>query len=67
MTFRDVELLFGSLKECPKCGQRDGFWLVVRYERRYLQCKHCGSMLEFCEVHSTSKKGEPFKGFFRSI
>ncbi|MBS7621172.1 hypothetical protein KEJ32_03550 [Candidatus Bathyarchaeota archaeon] len=67
VSFKDFELLFASLKECPKCRQKDGFWLVIKPGHRYLQCKHCGSMIEFCEVFPTSKKGEPLRGFLRGV
>jgi len=61
----EVETFHRSLKVCPKCGSSEGFWLVARLDRSYVQCKHCGDMLEFCEIFSVAKKSGSPKKFFK--
>ena len=52
MTLEEIESFRRSLKVCPKCGSREGFWFTIKPEGGYGQCKHCGAVLEACEVYS---------------
>jgi transposase-like protein len=52
---------------CPKCNSREGFWLGIRRNHAYVQCKGCGASFELFEVFSFGEKGEAPKHlkFFR--
>ncbi len=67
MDIKEIEDFLKSLKACVKCGSVEGFWLVAKFDRCYVQCKHCGEMLEFCEVFSPpSKGGKEIRRFLKS-
>jgi transcription elongation factor Elf1 len=64
LSLDEVEALRRSLKVCPKCGSSEGFWLTAKRDAGYVQCKHCGAVIELCEVHSIeagAKKGSQSK------
>jgi len=52
LSLEEVEAFRRSLKVCPKCGLSEGFWLTAKRDRSYVQCKHCGAIIELCEVFS---------------
>jgi translation initiation factor 2 beta subunit (eIF-2beta)/eIF-5 len=60
LTLEELEAFRQSLKSCPKCGSNEGFWLTANREKSFLQCKHCGAILEICEVFSSSEKHKGF-------
>jgi len=66
LSFEEIEKFANSLKTCPKCGSIEGFWLAANKEKSYAQCKHCGAILEFCEVLSYSDKPQR-KNAFRKL
>ncbi|RLI20457.1 hypothetical protein DRO54_06265 [Candidatus Bathyarchaeota archaeon] len=45
-----------KLKECPICGSKDGFWFIMKGERRYAQCKSCGAEFMLCTIYSLEKE-----------
>lgn len=57
----EIEAFAKTLKTCPKCGSSEGFWLAANLGKSYAQCKHCGAILEFCEVLSSRDKGKVSK------
>lgn len=57
----EIEGFAASLKVCLKCGSSEGFWLVANREKSYAQCKHCGAVLEFCEVLEHNRKDQATK------
>lgn len=59
MSLEEIEAFANSLRTCPKCGSSEGFWLAANREKSYAQCKHCGAILEFCEVLSYSDTPKP--------
>jgi translation initiation factor 2 beta subunit (eIF-2beta)/eIF-5 len=59
LSLEEIEAFANSLKTCPKCSSNEGFWLVANREESYAQCKHCGAILEFCEVLSYSENSKP--------
>lgn len=64
MNLDEVEDFHRSLKACPKCGSSEGFWLTPKRNTGYVQCKHCGALLEPVEAFSIregAKKGEQGK------
>jgi translation initiation factor 2 beta subunit (eIF-2beta)/eIF-5 len=67
LSLDEIEAFASSLKSCPKCGSGEGFWLVANRERSYVQCKHCGAILEFCEVLSHPEKAKGSKSAFRKL
>jgi DNA-directed RNA polymerase subunit RPC12/RpoP len=46
----------GRLNLCPKCGSKEGFWLGVKRNHAYVQCKGCGASFELFEVFALSEK-----------
>jgi hypothetical protein len=66
LALEEIEAFCWGLKECPKCGSSEGFWLVAKLNRSYVQCKHCGDILEFCEFFPVAKKSGFSKRLFRS-
>ncbi|MEM1540435.1 MAG: hypothetical protein QXJ07_03530 [Candidatus Bathyarchaeia archaeon] len=52
---------------CPKCNSREGFWLGIRRNHAYVQCKGCGANFELFEVFAVGERGEAPKHlkFFR--
>lgn len=52
---------------CPKCNSREGFWLGVKRNHAYVQCKGCGASFELFEVFAIGEKSEAPKHlkFFR--
>ena len=67
MSLEEIEAFANSLKICPKCSSNEGFWLTASREKSYAQCKHCGAILEFCEVLSYTEKGKLSKSVFRKL
>lgn len=64
MSLEEIEAFRRSLKVCPKCGSSEGFWLTAKLDTSYVQCKHCGAIIELCEVLSkerAAKKRAPSK------
>jgi transcription initiation factor TFIIIB Brf1 subunit/transcription initiation factor TFIIB len=56
-----------SESKCPKCGSNEGFWLAANREKSYAQCKHCGAVLEFCEVLSYTDKDKRSRSAFKKL
>jgi translation initiation factor 2 beta subunit (eIF-2beta)/eIF-5 len=67
LSLEEIEAFASSLKVCPKCGSGEGFWVAANREKSYAQCKHCGAILEFCEVLSYREKGQTSKGVFKKL
>jgi transcription elongation factor Elf1 len=65
LSLEEIEAFYKSLSKCPKCNSAEGFWLTATHERSYVQCKHCGTILEICEVFQESAGNKKSKGFFR--
>ena len=58
LRLEEIEALAGHFNVCPKCGSREGFWLGVKRDRGYVQCKGCGASFELFEVFSFGEKRE---------
>jgi len=56
MGLEEIEAVYSAFKNCPKCGSKEGFWLSVKSDTEYIQCKHCGALFEICEVFSTGRE-----------
>ncbi|MCJ7423706.1 hypothetical protein MUP01_05500 [Candidatus Bathyarchaeota archaeon] len=67
MALEEIEAYRRSLRTCPKCSSSEGFWLASNRERSYVQCKHCGAILEICEVFPQAEKGRISGGFLRKL
>ena len=67
MSLDEIDAFARSLKTCPKCGSEEGFWLAANREKSYVQCKHCGAILEFCEVLSHPEKTKDQRTAFRKL
>jgi translation initiation factor 2 beta subunit (eIF-2beta)/eIF-5 len=64
LSLDEIEAFYGSLKNCPKCNSDEGFWLTANRSRSYVQCKHCGAILEIIEAFEGSGKD---KTIFRKL
>jgi len=62
-----IEAFHKNLKKCPSCDSKEGFWLAATREKSYVQCKHCGAILEICEMHQVSEKGKDKKSFMGKL
>lgn len=67
MSLDEIDAFARSLKTCPKCGSAEGFWLAANREKSYVQCKHCGAILEFCEVLSQPEKTKDQRTAFKKL
>jgi len=65
----EIETAFSCLNVCPRCCSREGFWLGLKRDKAYVQCKGCGTKFELFEIYAMSKKGEASKKFkfFRKL
>jgi len=50
LKLREIETVFSRFKACPKCSSREGFWLGLKRDLGYVQCKACGAKFEFFEA-----------------
>lgn len=55
LQLREVETAFSQLGTCPKCKSVEGFWLGLRQDHVYAQCKYCGSKFELREIHNLDR------------
>jgi len=59
LKLQEIEEASSHLKICPKCNSKQGFWLGLKRDIAYVQCKGCGAKYELFEVY---KIGEKSKG-----
>jgi len=57
LKLEEIMAAAGKISLCPKCGSKEGFWLGVKRNHAYVQCKSCGSSFELYEVFALSDKG----------
>jgi ribosomal protein S27AE len=67
LSLEDIDAFARSLKTCPKCSSGEGFWLAANREKSYVQCKHCGAILEFCEVIPHPEKTKSQRTAFKKL
>jgi len=70
LSLEEIEAFRRSLKVCPKCNSSKGFWLTAKQDKSYVQCMHCGAILELAEHLSTeeaSKKSSKSRRSFLNI
>ena len=65
MSLEEIEAFYRSLNKCPKCSSNEGFWLTANREKSYVQCKHCGAILEIVEVFQKEKEDKKSKGLLK--
>ncbi|MGC9345791.1 MAG: hypothetical protein ACP5ER_03245 [Candidatus Bathyarchaeales archaeon] len=58
LNLREIEAAFSRFKICPKCISTEGFWLGLKGDHAYAQCKGCGARFELFEVYKISEKSE---------
>lgn len=58
LKFQEIEEAFSRFKICPKCNSREGFWLGMKRDHVYVQCKSCGGNFELFEVFAFNEKHE---------
>jgi len=47
-----------KLKKCPVCGSKEGFWFIMKKDKKYAQCKSCGAEFLLCVIFPLEKKEE---------
>ncbi|MEM3823531.1 MAG: hypothetical protein QXH87_01210 [Candidatus Bathyarchaeia archaeon] len=67
LNLREIENTLNRLKECPKCDSKEGFWLGIKRDHAYVQCKSCGAYFELFKLFTIEKERESPKllKFFR--
>ncbi|MEM2517630.1 MAG: hypothetical protein QXO49_01565 [Candidatus Bathyarchaeia archaeon] len=67
MRLDEILVAASKFNVCPKCNSREGFWLGIRRNYAYVQCKSCGTSFELFEVFAVGEKCEAPKHlkFFR--
>jgi len=58
LKLQEIEEASGRFKVCPKCNSAIGFWLGMKHDKAYVQCKSCGAQFELSEVYRMSGKGK---------
>lgn len=58
MNLQEIENALNRFKTCPKCSSVQGFWLGLKREKAYAQCKGCGASFELFEVFKLTEKGK---------
>jgi len=56
VNLQEIENALSMFKTCPKCNSTQGFWLGLKRERAYAQCKSCGANFELFEVFKLLEK-----------
>lgn len=59
MDLQEIEAAFSRFGVCPRCNSRGGFWLGLKRDHAYVQCKGCGAKFELFEAYSMGEKGKP--------
>jgi len=67
LKLQEIEKAFNHFKICPKCNSATGFWLGLKSDSAYVQCKDCGAKFELFEVYKIGERGSPLERlkFFR--
>jgi hypothetical protein len=58
LNLQEIEAASNNFKICPKCNSREGFWLGLKGDRAYVQCKSCGTKFELFEVYKIGEKSK---------
>jgi len=58
LKLKEMENAFTRFKICPKCNSKVGFWLGLKHDNAYVQCKGCGARFELLEVYALGEKSE---------
>jgi transcription elongation factor Elf1 len=58
LKLQEIEDAFSRFKICPKCNSTQGFWLGLKRDNGYAQCKECGAKFELYEVYVLGEKGK---------
>ncbi|MGQ9641696.1 MAG: hypothetical protein ACUVUF_06185 [Candidatus Bathycorpusculaceae bacterium] len=56
LKLEEIENAFNRFQKCPKCESKEGFWLGMKRDRLYLQCKSCGANFELIEFFAPSEE-----------
>jgi len=56
VNLQEIENALNRFKTCPKCSSVQGFWLGLKREKAYAQCKGCGASFELFEVFRLPEK-----------
>ncbi|MDI6805160.1 MAG: hypothetical protein QMD20_00680 [Candidatus Bathyarchaeia archaeon] len=58
LKLQEIEEAFSRFKICPKCNSTQGFWLGIKRDIGYAQCKECGAKFELHEVYTFGERGK---------
>jgi uncharacterized protein with PIN domain len=56
VNLQEIENVSERFKTCPKCNTNVGFWVGLRREHPYVQCKGCGAGFELLEAYSLNEQ-----------
>jgi len=56
LRIQEIEEAASRFRTCPKCKSAQGFWLGLKRDHLYVQCKECGALFELFKVYSMEKK-----------
>jgi transcription elongation factor Elf1 len=56
LNLKEIETAFSRFKACPKCNSTEDFWLALKRDHAYVQCKSCGANFELFEVYKIGEK-----------
>jgi transcription elongation factor Elf1 len=56
LNLQEIETASNNFKICPKCNSAEGFWLGLKRDHAYVQCKSCGAKFELFEVYKIGEK-----------
>jgi len=67
LKLQEIEKAFNRFKVCPRCNSPTGFWLGLKLDSAYVQCKNCGARFELFEVYKIDERGKSLERlkFFR--
>jgi transcription elongation factor Elf1 len=63
LRLQEIENALNRFKTCPKCNSFQGFWVGVKSDKAYMQCKGCGAKFEISEVYIMGEKSEAKRRF----
>ncbi len=51
VNLQEIEEALNCFKACPKCKCIQGFWVGLKRDYAYVQCKGCGSKFELHKAY----------------
>jgi hypothetical protein len=58
LRLQEIETALAQLRLCPRCSSYEGFWVIMKGDHIFVQCKCCGAELGLCEVYKFSERNQ---------